>query len=85
MTTIAKNRTRLIAQLKTDLTRCRVYTLGNQFLGADVDPAHAWAALACNSRAKLTSAAAKGTYTVHVHSNCWYELSAPDPAVRAEG
>lgn len=75
MTTIPKN-SKKIRQLKGELTRCRVYTLENNFLGRDVEPHHAWDALARMPRARLT-AEQGGTYTVHVHGNLWYKLRRP--------
>jgi hypothetical protein len=71
-TTIPKNATRQITDLTQRLTRCRVYTLGNHFLGSDVDPSAAWDALA-RPGARLADHGT-GTWTVRVHDNCWYEL-----------
>jgi hypothetical protein len=72
--TIAKNHTRKIAALKAELTRCKVYTLANNFHGDPVDPAYAWQALQTSLRATLTVNEAGDTWTVSVHSNCWYQL-----------
>lgn len=74
MKTISRSATRKIAALKEQLTACRVYTLDNGFSGKAVDPAYAWEAHARN-RARLTDDE-NGTWTVRVHSNCWYELRA---------
>jgi hypothetical protein len=73
--TISRSATRQIAELKEQLTDCRVYTLENQFIGKTVDPAFAWKALAANRSARLTDRE-NGTYTVHIHDNRWYELRA---------
>jgi hypothetical protein len=82
MATIPKN-SKKIGQLKRELTRCRVYTLDNDFTGRDVEPRFAWEALATALHAKLTER--DGTYTVHVHSNRWYELRRPEPETPGEG
>src|SRR5438045_2463091 len=84
-TTIPRNATRQIADLKKRLTRCRVLTLDNYFLGADTDPANAWAALE-RHRARLTVNSDGTVWTVQVHSNCWYELreAEPEPEPAAE-
>lgn len=72
MATIPKNSKR-IAELESTITKCTVYTLDNYFRGKDVEPRWAWKALRDGLRTKLTDNGS-GTYTVHVHSNCWYEL-----------
>lgn len=77
MTIPRSHRTR-IAALKASLTRCRVYTLENGFAGQDADPQHAWAALDRYRFARLYDSG-HGTYTVHVHDNCWYALAAAEP------
>ena len=74
MKTISRSATRQIAALQEQLTECRVYTLDNGFSGKAADPAFAWETLARNS-ARLTDDE-NGTWTVRVHSNCWYELRA---------
>jgi hypothetical protein len=73
ITTIPRNHTRRIAQLCEQLTRCKVYTLENGFIAHPAEPHHAWAAL--GHGAKLTDNG-NGTYTISVHSNHWYELTA---------
>ena len=75
MKTISRSATRQIAALQQQLTACRVFTLENYFHGKPVDPAFAWKALAANRSARLTDNE-NGTYTVSVHSNCWYEMRA---------
>lgn len=74
ITTIPRNHTRRIAQLTEQLTQCRVFTLANYFIARPVEPHHAWAALGRGAR--LTDNG-NGTYTIRVHSNCWYELTEP--------
>lgn len=76
MRTVSRRATRQIADLKKQLTCCKVYTLENYFHGKEVEPEYAWKALETGLRAKLTENDS-GTYTVHVHSNCWYELRRP--------
>jgi hypothetical protein len=71
--TVSRSATRKIAALQGRLTDCKVYTLENYFQGKTVEPRYAWAALASNSHARLTDHE-DGTYTVHVHDNCWYKL-----------
>lgn len=82
ITTIPKNATRKIAELAQRLTACKVYTLDNGFIGEVCDPAWAWKAL--ESRGAKLYDSGDGTYTVQVHSNCWYELSAPAAPAKSE-
>ncbi len=72
--TIARNATRQISQLKSQLGNCRVYTLDNYFIGADVPVSCGWDAL--ERRGGKLRDNGNGTFTVSVHSNCWYELRA---------
>lgn len=74
MATIAKN-TKKAAAIFENATRCTSYSLYNGFAGDDCDPKYAREALHNGLRAKLYENT-KGGYTVHVHSNCWYELTA---------
>lgn len=73
MKTIARNRTKFIAELQTVLTNCRVYDRDAGCL-VTTDPAHAWRALAASRNARLVESTDGDKYTVHVHSNLWYEL-----------
>jgi hypothetical protein len=77
-TTIPKNATRQLAPLREELTECRVYSLENGFTGQSCDPSCAWGKLPLRN-ARLFRAE-DGSYTIHVHSNLWYELRRPDPA-----
>ncbi len=57
---------------------CRVYTLGNYFKGEDCNPLALCGYMTEAGRlsmlkTKLTSKAANA-YTLHVHSNCWFEI-----------
>jgi hypothetical protein len=72
--TIPRNHAKRITELKATLHTCRVFTLENYFHGKDADPVHAWAALE-RYQGKLTDHE-DGRYTIHIHSNCWYELRA---------
>jgi len=78
--TIPRNHTRKITQLKAALTAARVYTLGNDFNGQPVEPAHAWANLDRYPHAKLTDNGG-GRYHITLNSNCWYELWAAEHPV----
>jgi len=71
--TIRKNTKRAQAVFET-ATGCRVYSLGNYFRGEEVDPAFARDALHRYPHAKLTDSRDGDRFTVHVHSNLWYEL-----------
>ncbi len=73
--TIPRSATRKIAQLRATLTACRSYSLSGNFSGAPVDPAEAWTQLASFRPAKLIDNG-DGTYTVRLHSNHWFTLSA---------
>lgn len=75
MKTISRSSKRQIAELKERLTQCRAFTLGNFFHGADIDPKYAWQRLESSLDARLRDKE-DGTYVIHVHDNCWYELSA---------
>jgi hypothetical protein len=75
MTTIPRNHTRKIADIRERLTSCRVFTLENYFRGEEVDARHAWASLARSAHARLTLDPDGARAVVHIHSNCWYELT----------
>ena len=74
MKTVSRSATRKIAALQGRLTDCKVYALENGFCGKTTEPRYAWEALFRSSHARLTDHE-DGTYTVHVHDNCWYKLS----------
>lgn len=76
MSTTIRRNSKQIPALKEQLTRCQVYTLENYFEGQPVEPRYAWAALERSPHARLTDNG-NGRYTVHVHSNRWYELWRP--------
>ncbi len=75
MKTIAKNRTKFLAALATELTQCKMYDRSSGLMVV-TDPKYAWKALAANRHARLTQSTDGSKYTVHVHSNLWYELRA---------
>lgn len=78
MKTIAKNRTRVIAEITEAVTRCRVYSLRNDFHGVDVDQKHAWTDLHTYDFARLVEMEPGRCWHINVHGNLWYELHA-DP------
>lgn len=70
--TIGRNATRRIATFKTTHTRCRVFSLGNNFAGAEVDAGWAWSELDRFDFARLID---HGDHlTIRVHGNLWYDL-----------
>jgi hypothetical protein len=79
MRTIARSSTRQIAALRETLTRCHAYTLAGYFIAQPCDPKYAWESLEKFS-GKLRDNG-DGTYTIHLHSNHWYELSAGEATV----
>lgn len=74
MKTISRNSTRKLAELRSTLKTCRFHGRDNGFAAVPADPERAWAALS-SGRAKLTDNE-DGTYTVQIHSNSWFKLSA---------
>ncbi len=81
-TTIPRNRTRQIAALKETLTVCHAYTLAGYFIARPCDPSHAWDALERFSGRLRDNGG--GTYTIHLHSNHWYELRAAKAGEEAQ-
>ena len=72
--TVPKNTKRAKAVFEK-ATKCTSYSLSNSFDGQDCDPKYAEKALHEGHRAKLTDNGG-GKFTVHCHSNLWYELTA---------
>ena len=72
--TIAKNRTKKIAEIFENATACTAYTLDNGFTGHVCEKKWALKALNDFSFAKLRDKG-NGHFSVNVHSNSWYELS----------
>jgi hypothetical protein len=77
MTTIPRNHTKRIAELTKTLTRCNVFSRHNQYVATPVDPAVAWGELQEYHFARLMDSG-NGKYTVWVHSEHWYELTAAE-------
>ena len=75
MKTIARNRTKLLADLQAKLTNCRVYDKASGEM-VSIGPANAWHALNVNPKARLMEDTERERYMVHVHSNLFYYLSA---------
>lgn len=73
MKTIARNRTKFLAELQAQLTACQVYDRDSGQM-IPTDPANAWQALAANRNARLVESTDRDKYTVHVHSNLFYVL-----------
>jgi hypothetical protein len=76
MTTIAKNRIRLIDEIFARATRCQVFSESNYFHGKECSKEWAKKELFQFSFAKLKEMG-PGEYNVDVHANCWYELKSP--------
>ncbi len=74
--TIARNHTKIIAKIKAEFTACKVYDSSTGRM-VDVDAFHAWDALTANDFARLHESTDADKYTVHLHSNKWYELRRP--------
>jgi hypothetical protein len=73
--TIPRNRRKFIAGLAVTHTACSMYDQdsGNMIT---TSAAYAWRALEMHRHARLTESSDGTTYTVHVHSNQWYKLTA---------
>ncbi|MFI7405932.1 DUF6573 family protein [Streptomyces sp. NPDC049541] len=79
MTTIRRNWTNRVAQIRAAARSCRAYdsATGNM---VPVDPARAFEAWETKPRARLTEDTPGQKWTVHVHSNEFYTLTAEAPA-----
>lgn len=73
--TVARNATRAIAAIRENAPTCTVHLTSGNFGGERVDPAEAWDTLNRKRSAKLTDNG-DGTWTIQVHDNYWFELSA---------
>ncbi|MGW1037297.1 DUF6573 family protein [Streptomyces antibioticus] len=82
MTTIRRNWTKRVAEIRTAARTCRVYDSdsGNML---PVDPARAFEAWERTPRARLTEDTPGRKWTVHVHSNRFYVLTAEEPSPAA--
>lgn len=77
MSTIGRNRTKKIAELKALLTKCEVMSLDLNFIKQACPPDGAWKKFEDNRRVRLTEDVPGSKYTIQVHSNLWYILT-PD-------
>jgi hypothetical protein len=76
MTTISRAATRKIAAIKERATACVVHSLRNDFAGVSCEPRFAWDDLARYHNARLWVNDTGDVWTVHVHGNLWYRLTA---------
>ncbi|MFE7958761.1 DUF6573 family protein [Streptomyces sp. NPDC057413] len=78
MTTIRRNWTNRVAQIRAAAQSCRAYdaSTGNM---VPADPARAFEAWEAKPRARLTEDTPGQKWTVHVHSNEFYTLTAEAP------
>ncbi|MBP5930456.1 hypothetical protein [Streptomyces scabiei] len=79
MTTIRRNWTKRVEGIRAAALFCRAYDSSTGHM-VTVDPAHAFEAWQANRRASLTENTPGAKWTVHVHSNSFYILTATDPA-----
>jgi hypothetical protein len=79
MTTIRRNWTNRLAEIRSAARFCRAYDSATRNM-VPVDPARAFKAWESTPRAKLTEDTPGQKWTVHVHSNRFYALTAEDPA-----
>ncbi|MGK3943315.1 hypothetical protein ABK046_33360 [Streptomyces caeruleatus] len=79
MTTIRRNWTNRVAQIRAAARSCRAYDSdsGNML---PVDPARAFEAWESTPRARLTEDTPRQKWTVHVHSSKFYVLTAEETA-----
>lgn len=73
--TIPRNHTRIIAEIRERVTSCLIYAERHDFVAQACEPKRAWDQLREYNFAKLTTDP-DGGWTIHVHSNLWYRLSA---------
>jgi hypothetical protein len=78
MTTIRRNWTKRVTEIRTAARACRAYDSDSGNMVA-VDPACAFEAWERTPRARLTEDTPGQQWTVHVHSNHFYILTAEDP------
>jgi hypothetical protein len=81
MTTIRRNWTKRIAEIRAAAKFCRAYDSSTGNMVA-VDPARAFETWQANPRATLTEDTPGQKWGVHVHSNHFYVLTATDPERR---
>ncbi|MCX4598853.1 hypothetical protein OG819_58340 [Streptomyces sp. NBC_01549] len=83
MTTIRRNWTKRVAEIRTAVRTCHAYDSDSSNM-VPVDPAAAFEAWESKPRARLTEDAPGQKWTVHVHSNRFYVLTAEEPATPAD-
>ncbi|MGW4275758.1 DUF6573 family protein [Streptomyces seoulensis] len=83
MTTIRRNWTKRVAEIRAAARTCRAYDSDSGNM-VQVDPARAFEAWESTPRARLTENTPRQKWTVHVHSNRFYELTAEAPAAPAD-
>ncbi|MFH9968441.1 DUF6573 family protein [Streptomyces mirabilis] len=83
MTTIRRNWTKRVAEIRTAARTCRAYDSDSGNM-VPVEPARAFEAWESTPRARLTEDTPGQKWTVHVHSNRFYVLIAEDPAASAD-
>ncbi|WTE31817.1 hypothetical protein OH735_00045 [Streptomyces sp. NBC_01618] len=83
MTTIRRNWTKRVTEIRTAARTCRAYDSESGNI-VPVDPARAFEAWESTPRARLTEDTPGQKWTVHVHSNRFYVLTAEDPGTGPE-
>ncbi|MFF5188654.1 DUF6573 family protein [Streptomyces sp. NPDC000345] len=83
MTTIRRNWTKRVAEIRTAARTCHAYDSDSGNM-VPVDPADAFEAWESTPRARLTEDTPGQKWTVHVHSNRFYVLTAEEPATPAD-
>jgi hypothetical protein len=73
--TVSKGRKKLVDAIFAGATGCVRYDLDSGFQGRPCDPESARKALAMFPRFSKLYSNGDGKYTVHVHSNLWYEVT----------
>ncbi|MFF4361008.1 DUF6573 family protein [Streptomyces sp. NPDC001604] len=83
MTTIRRNWTKRVTEIRTAARTCHAYDSDSGNM-VPVDPADAFRAWESMPRARLTEDTPGQKWTVHVHSNRFYVLTAEEPATPAD-
>ena len=83
MTTIRRNWTKRVAEIRTAARICRAYDSDSGNM-VQVDPARAFEAWESTPCARLTEDTPGQKWTVHIHSNRFYVLTAEAPAAPAD-
>jgi hypothetical protein len=83
MTTIRRNWTKRVPEIRTAARTCQAYDSDSGNM-VSVDPARAFEAWESTPRARLTEDTPGQKWTVHVHSIRFYVLTAEEPATPAD-